>query len=428
MRETLELEDLSGVADAEFKKPVRLIFANPRRGGPRVTEIRAALVTKGKLRLSGTPARVFADLDPGAPEAPLITLDTIVRSDAAGLERMLLTTLEHVDAIVLGIDDRSDEETREIARAYADVVHTFDAVDLGMSTDAWKANKIDFPAARNIGRKQVKTPWTLVVDTDEYIQQSIDLRAAVSEADGTIGSLSPTISISGNDYRDPQRLTRTSYEWVKSEHGTHNQLARTAAPKHIEMIIVSDTRLRDRAEQQRRDAQRHVGIEDMVKAAAGGDLNALFHVAKQRAAETDLAEAVRLVETYRLHCEVGSELAEDRAWLALALAFRFYAEGTMVEASRWACRALLDGPSVAAFCVLGDVAEDEGRLQHALQWYQAACSMEETGKIKWPGLTELRVGRLLGIMRALKDPENATTIGMALDANEPEASFVASDA
>ncbi len=36
-----------------------------------------------------TQASIFADLDPGEPETPLVTLETIVRSDADGLERML---------------------------------------------------------------------------------------------------------------------------------------------------------------------------------------------------------------------------------------------------------------------------------------------------------------------------------------------------
>lgn len=429
MRETLELQDLSGVVDAEFLKPVRLIFANPRRGGPRVTEIRAALAKKGKLRFSGTPACIFADLDPGEPEAPVLALDTIVRSDAAGLERMLLTALEHVDEIVLGIDDRSDVDTREIVVAYADGVHVFTAADLGMSTEAWDDNKIDFPRARNLGRKLVQSPWTLVVDSDEYIESAPDLRAAILATPATVGSLSTIIKIANSDYRDVQRLARTRYMWEKSDHGSHNQLMRTEPPVDCSLTIVSDTRLRDRAEQSRRDAQRHNGIEDMVAAAAGGDLGALFHVAKHRTGATDLTEAVKLVEDYRLRCDVHGVLAEDRAWLALALAFRFYETGSMEEACRWACRALLDGPSVAAFCVLGDVAEDEGKLAQALAWYQAACSMEETGKIKWPGLTELRFGRLSGIQRALKDPETATTIGTYSD-DDPSATetFVASDA
>ncbi|HEV3059593.1 MAG TPA: hypothetical protein VGY48_15190 [Vicinamibacterales bacterium] len=408
-RETLELESLDGVADADFHKPVRLVFSNPRRGGPRVSTIRAALTPKGKLRLSGTPARIFADLDPGEPEAPLITLDTIVRSDAAGLERMLLTSLEHVDAIVLGIDGRSDEATREVAMAYADVTHVFRASDIDMSAEAWEANKIDFAAARNIGRKLVTTPWTLVIDSDEYVESASDIRARVREADRLIGSFSPAIKTHGADYRDAQRLARSSYLWKSA---THNQLQRTAGPKDIDMVIVSDTSLRERAEIVRRDAQRQIGIEEMVDAAAKGDLGALFHVAKHKAAGDDVVETVRLVEDYRGRCTPGDILADDRMWLAMALAFKFYEMDDMGEANRWACRALLDGPSVAAFCVLGDVAEDEGHLDRALQWYQAACSMEETGKIKWPGLTELRFGRLAGIKRALVDPTTAPTIAM----------------
>lgn len=418
MRETIELEALDGVFDADFLKPVRLVFSNPRRGGPCVSEIRAALATKGRLRLSGTTARIFADLDPGEPEEPLITLDTIVRSDAAGLERMLLTCLEHVDAIVLGGDCRSDEETLEVARAYADVLHLFDAASLEMSEEDWDANKIDFPRARNIGRAIVKTPWTLVVDSDEYVQSASDIRSLVLAAETEIpriGSLSPTIDYMGQLYKDPQRLARTEYLWEKSDHGTHNQLRRAARPQEIAMVIVHDTRLREQAEMTRRDAQRQLGIEDMVAAAASGDLNALFHVAKHKAAGDDITETVRLVDDYRGRCTPGDILAEDRAWLAMSLAFKFYEIDNMGEANRWACRALLDGPSVAAFCVLGDVAEDEGHLQRALQWYQAACSMEETGKIKWPGLTELRFGRLAGIKRALVDPTTASTIAKFSD-------------
>lgn len=413
MRETIELEALDGVADAEFLKPVRLVFSNPRRGGPRVSEIRAALAPKGKLRLSGTQARIFADLDPGPPETPRIALETIVRSDALGLERMLLTSLSHVDEIVLGVDARSDEETAAVARAYADVVHTFDAVSLEMSEEAWELNKIDFPRARNLGRVLVKAPWTLVIDSDEYVLDAADLRTIVMEADDTIGSFAPAISISNSKYRDAQRLARTEYRWNKSEHGTHNQLRRIGKPKDIEMTIVADTSLRERAEQQRRDEQRQLGIEDMVTAAAGGDLNAIFHVAKHKVG-SEIAEAVRLVEDYRSRIEPSGILSEDRAWLAMALAFRYYELDEMGEANRWACRALLDGPSVAAFCVLGDVAEDEGHLVRAQQWYLAACSMPETGKMRWPGLTELRFGRLAGIQRALIDP-TAPTIGTFSD-------------
>jgi hypothetical protein len=417
-RTIVELADLTNVADATFTEPVRLVFDNPRRGGPRITEIRAALASKGRLRFSGTPARIFADLDPGEPEVPLITLDTIVRSDAAGLERMLLTSLPHVDAIVLSVDGRSDDETGEVAVAYADDVEVFHASDVGMSPEAWHGNKIDFPAARNFGRVRVQTPWAFVIDSDEYVSTATDVRKAIKEAQAfpIIGSFSPTIDIGGQKYRDPQRLAPTRCPWRTSEHGTHNQLARETGPKDVDMVIVSDTRLRERAEQQRRDVQRDAGIDDMIKAAASGDLSALFHVAKHKAtSEAELAEAVRLAEDYRLRCEPGSIMAEDRAWVAMVIAFKFYEIDDMPEANRWACRALLDGPSVAAFCVLGDVAEDEGRLQAALQWYQAACALEETGKIKWPGLTELRQGRLSGIQRALKDPETATTIGTFSD-------------
>src|SRR5262249_54825135 len=96
-------------------------------------------------------------------------------------------------------------------------------------------------------------------------------------------------------------------------------------------------------------------------------------------------------------------LADERAWLALSLAFRFFNDDNLDEADRWAVRALLDGPRVAAFCLLGDVAESQGDLIRARGWYECACATtENSARIEWPGYTELRFGRLVGIQRALE--------------------------
>ena len=103
-RETVDFEvlDPAELAKAPLDKPVRLVCPNPQRGGPRIAALREALAPRGRVRISATPARTFIDFDPGEPEPPLVALDTIARSDAAGLERMLLSVLPHVDEVVLG--------------------------------------------------------------------------------------------------------------------------------------------------------------------------------------------------------------------------------------------------------------------------------------------------------------------------------------
>lgn len=415
-RPVLELDGIDGLTDAPpVIGPVRFIFSNPRRGGPALGILRRTLAPKGRMRISATPARVFVDVDPGPAESPTIALDTIVRSDATGLERMILSVLPYVDEIVLAVDGRSDDETLDVARAYADVTLTFDKRDIGMSEADWMANKIDFAAARNVGRKIVQAPWALVLDSDEYLWSATDkLRELMRAAPPEIGGFGPIVRIEGFEHRDAQRLTRTRYRWTSS---THNQLQYTEASAEVDAVIVQDLSLRSEAERKRRNAQRNDGIEDLVEEADKGNVTALFHLAKHRASIGDINEAVRLTEDYRLRIEPHGPMADERVWAALALAFRFYGEDNLVEADRWGVRALLDGPCVTAFCLLGDIAEDDGDLPRAQGWYEAACAVTEKRRIEWPGVTELRVGRLAGIKRALANGSADTlTVEDAQDA------------
>lgn len=407
-REIVELESLEGLSTAPLPAPVRFVFLSPRRGGPALHLIRAVLAPRGRLRLSGTNGRIFADLDPGPAEPLVIALDTIVRSDAAGLERMILTALPHVDEIVLGVDARSDQETLQVAQAYGDCVFVFEADDIGLDEAAWKANRIHFANARNIGRSRVQAPWSLVLDSDEYIDGCGDLRAAIAKYP-TAEHMACKISAGGVTVDgDRQRLGRSFLRWESS---THNQLMpRLGTFGESDLRIMEDKTLRSREEDARRDKQRDAGIDELIDEAGKGNIAALLHLAKHRAGVGNIAEAVKLVEDYRLRIEPHSILADQRALTALTLAFRFYYEDNSAQSEVWALRALLDGPRVAAFCLLGDLAEEQGDLVRAQGWYEAACAITAEERMDFSGVTVLRWGRLAGIKDALKDPTTASVL------------------
>lgn len=420
MRPTFEIKSLDELADLNSKpdvaeKPVRFAFV---RSIP-VKEIRAALAPKGKLRLSATSARIYADLDPGPPEPPLVALDTIVRSDAKGLERMIWSVLPHVDEIVLGIDGRSDKETIEIAELYADQAFLFGGSDIGLSIKEWEENRIHFANARNLGRSRVKSPWTLVLDSDEYLEQSADFRALARKQNNRYSAYFITAELSGFKHRDSQRFALTSARW---ESEMHNQLIHEKGGAEISdectAVIVQDLSLRPQEEVQRRRDQRNASLEDLRKRAADGDLVALFHMAKHVAIAGDVEEAIKLSERYRSFADVKGPMHEERTWLALALAYRLYSDDDLARSAQWCCRALLDGPCVAAMCILGDVAESRGNLKEAHQWYKAACAIDENERLAWPGITELRFNRLGGIENALIDPEKASKITLVMGDEE----------
>lgn len=403
VRAIVEIDSLVELEAAKVEKPSRLVIMGPRRGGPTVAQVRKILSPGGRVRFSGTSARIFADLDPGEPEQPIIGLDMIARSDARGLERALLSALPHADEIIIGIDGRSDEETRIVAEAYADAVWTFTAADIGLSDDDWKADKIHFANARNLGRGRIAAPWCLVIDSDEYIAQcQSDLRQRARDA-GETAAFAPTVTTGEAEHQDRQRLSLTKFRWVMD---THNLLLMDKLG-YIELpdcVIVQDLSLRAKDEVDRRNGQRNTAVIDgLAEEADKGNLNALFHLAKHKLGIHD-EDGVRLAQDYRFRAEVHGPLAPQRAWLAIGSSFLYYEKEDFANAELWALRAMLDGPRIEAACVMGDIAEDQGDLDLALRWYEVACATRENDGLRWRALTELRWGRLAGIRRALGLP------------------------
>ena len=400
MRRTIEALTLEDVARiGVVSEPVRISLPSPRVGGPPLGDVRKLATAFGRVRISGNRSRVFVDVDPGV-HASVVALDMIVRSDALGLERAILSALEEVDEIVIGVDGRSDEETHRIAAAFADKYHVFFAEDIGLSDSDWLAGKIHFGNARNIGRKMVSTPWTLFLDSDEYIVETIDLRQLVTRA--TVSAFHLTVKAGSYEHRDVQRLALTKFRW---ERPSHNQLVMDNEPTaNANVVIMHDTSLRTEEERKRREAQRRDGVDGLVTAAENGDLNASYHIAKQKIGDGDLAAAAKWTNHYRSYAEPHGPLASERAILAIGVAAMYFEREDFVQAEVWAMRGLLDGPRVEAFCLLGDIAETCDRIDQARVWYEAACACSRTdARVEWTWLVERRHGRLAGIKRALAE-------------------------
>jgi len=398
------LEELSGFV---FEAPARFTFTHPLRGGPALRDLRARFTPHGKVRFSCTHASVFVDIVPGPPETPIVTLDMIVRSDAAGLERAIHSAMVHVDYIIVGIDERSDAATHTAAAAFADEVHVFDAQAIGLSAEDWAADKMHFSNARNIGRAKVQTPWALILDTDEYFSKvPVDLRIALQPQ---YTAIEINVNLGTVVMRDTLRLARTRYRWFRA---THNQLNFSYAADEVvaitdDICVMHDTSLRTRLERARRDAQRAEGHAALVADSDQGDLNATFHVAKHFIGEGDLAAALKATEKFRSFAEVRGPATGERAVLACGLAELYYRDDNFDQAELWAFRALLDGPILEAFYRLGDIAEDRGDLPAALFWFDCACRAPmidsfgwlEGGELRWARRTQIReaIGALEGI-------------------------------
>ena len=401
-------------------EPTRILLRHPCEGGIELSIIRQCVGNLGKFRISAGHKSLFVDVDPGTQPKPVVTLDIIARSDAKGLRRAIESALPFVDFVQVNIDERSDQETAQVAIALADRVDTFNAAHIGVSAEEWIADRIHFANARNLGRARVTTPWTMVLDTDEYIERAggdIHQLIRAAHARGLHG-LVWQINMGDFVFPDGMRLALTKYRWKS---GTHNKLKYDGPDMKIDAVVRHDPGIRTEAHRERRRKQRSEGTAaDLDAKAAAGDLHAMIHVIKQAAHDRDLKKAEPICVDFRKRTELHGAYRDERIHLANQIGALYYESDNFAQATVWALRALLDGPHVDPLCLLGDIAEDTGDLEAALVWFEAACAVPK-GR-NGTGLTSMqsyRFGRREGLRRALKGTEHVDARRLQGSAGEP---------
>lgn len=99
-----------------------------------------------------------------------VALCMIVKDGANTIRDALESAMETVDQIIVGVDSRTTDDTREVAADYADVLVDFDWTD-------------HFANARNEIQQHATSDWILVIDADERLTDYS--RAAILEAHTT---------------------------------------------------------------------------------------------------------------------------------------------------------------------------------------------------------------------------------------------------
>lgn len=105
---------------------------------------------------SGEKNRIIMTVDVGISKSAVLTLGVIAKNEEKGIEKCILSSIEHVDDVVVFVDDSTTDETEEIARQYTDNVFKY----------TWQD---DFSLARNLLLEKVETEWVLFLDAHEYL-------------------------------------------------------------------------------------------------------------------------------------------------------------------------------------------------------------------------------------------------------------------
>ena len=232
-----------------------------------VRQIRREYSKYGKIvfhNWSGFRNRILFTIEPGQTQKEEVCLVMIVKDEAKGLERAILSALPIVQRVVVSIDTMTTDETVEIAILYADELRFH----------VWEG---DFSKARNSAQENVKTKWILFLDGHEYLESFGDIEEKLKD---DVDGIFVTVRMeSGMTFLYP-RFYRNFIKFKNAVHNVNECKTRRCAPLCV--IVHDRVNGQDEKSTERRNEQR----EKMMPAELANQLKtnpkngrAHFHLA-----------------------------------------------------------------------------------------------------------------------------------------------------
>lgn len=327
----------------------------------------------------------------GVPKNFKLSFTMPVRNEARDIERTLASFRAAADEIVIGIDPRSNDNTREIALKYADLV--FDLVDpTGESApeDLGKAppgKGVHFAWIRNQCMDKCTGDWIFMSEGHESLLKGTDVLLHLDK-------LMPEGAKIGYVWRTGQGQ-RWAFPWLTNGHdkrlrykrATHNDLQRPDDAMEVKMPNVETWHFRDHAASEARKAQRKVQnrvslTDDWYNRKSE---HSLWHLASEWR-EFDKDKAISLFEEYlRSDSKVGDARYQSRLIIAkehalLALEAREKGDAKECESRFKKAREVLlpaTGDNwwrTEHWIALGDIAAEQELWEEALQFYKYSAT------------------------------------------------------
>lgn len=336
----------------------------------------------------------------GFPKTFRLSVTMPVRDEAADIGRTLASFRGIADEIVIGVDPRTTDATREIAKKYAEVVFDLETPQ-GPAEDgvpeagvhfSWIRNQcIDkcfmdppppsvavlWPTKKAIERasavyEKMANSWIFMSEGHESLATGQDTLLALDR-------VMPAGAQVGLVFRT-SHTQRWAFPWLFKKHpkirfkrATHNTLDYPDDFLTVRMPQVSTLHERTHAKDVERAAQRKVQnrknlMEDWV---VNGNDNSLYYLATEWGEHDPRRSIERLREFLALPSKNGPARYHARLVLAKTLA----CENRLTETRDVLLAACADDWSRSEHWLwLGDLAHKEGKVEQALVWYGYAAS------------------------------------------------------
>jgi tetratricopeptide (TPR) repeat protein len=315
----------------------------------------------------------------------MLTVAMIVKDEVATLERAVMSVKEYVDEVVIGVDQASQDGTRELAKKLADKVltHHLDAELKRRGPRPSKKPSTDwgFSKARNQVLAQCKKEnWRLWLDGHEILHNPEGVIAAIEKAKkwGCDG-IEAKILFEPDEYGVPNRIYnqgRVFAPSVRFRNPQHN--VPVVNKTYFSDAFTVEHRKQDQAPaaKQARDAQRSVAT------VAGFEKETLENPANSRSwfylgnAYRENARWLDGVEAYKKCLEV-SAWNEERWHARVNLGTCYARLGDPLRARVEFARALEEFPAYAeAYFYLGDMAYKDRNYREAQVWLEKCVQLD----------------------------------------------------
>lgn len=286
---------------------------------------------------------------------PKISLAMIVRNEAEGLERCLLSVAAGVDEIVI-VDTGSTDDTMAIARRFTEHVCEMPWSD-------------DFSAARQYAFDRCSGEWILWLDGDDEFTGHLHLRELARSASADVGSFAFPY-VTGLDEHGAvtcqfwrERLVRRgAYRWAGR---VHEVLVPTAQLRQVESDRCLVTH-HGKAGAGRGGLERNVRIlREELAAAASPSPRTLFYLARDLMQLGQTDEAAALFPRYL----ILATWAEERYVALLYVARLHLLRGAYPEAYTAALEALGEWPAwPQAYFLAAEIAYYRQQWPRVMAW------------------------------------------------------------
>lgn len=254
-----------------------------------------------------------------------LALVMIVKNEAKGLEKAVLSAKSICDEIFISVDNASTDETAQIALRLTPNVKFYDWSD-------------DFSAMRNFAHSGVKSDWILYLDGHEILANPENVKKYLDSADD---GLLCRVKMENNCYFPSPRIYRNGCKFAGP---IHEQLDCKTTTQADDIIIEHH---RVDLQEERSAAEREVQRNDQSERLLGGQLKkdskntrAAFHLALFYGSKRDWKNALKYQKIYLKHADkVGG-----RWYVYYNMAIAFYEQKKYFRAWMATCSAVKENP------------------------------------------------------------------------------------